>query len=272
MVLPKSEWLHFAQRLAIGAKASVRHNNETTCAMNVANKVDRYTAYCHRCHAGGVVMKDNVKLTIAIPKLSLSYDPGPMWEVDVSTPNPNIPLDKVVGFLHSKGMSLDMFPTKPRYAPQAGRLVFDTADARMGRDITGRSGRKWLEYKRHHAYNRASDVPFTGHDIVVLTEDYFSAVKGQFYCPVQSVLCVSLMGTALSNDLLLQLMQAKPSKVVLLLDNDVGGRAGEPTIARGLRAVDLAVETRWPPAGDPKNQPAHWWASFYEDVLCPNLK
>jgi hypothetical protein len=267
MGLPKSEWLHFAQSLAVGAKASVRHGNESTCAMNVANQPDRYTAYCHRCHDGGVVMKDSVRLTVAAHKRSYEMDPGPMWPVLVSTPNPNVPIAQIVGFLHSKGMTLDMFTTPPMYAPQAGRLIFDTADAKMGRDITGAVNRKWQEYKRYNAYNRAKAVPFTDHKVFVFTEDYFSAVKAQFYCPSAEVLCVSLMGTKLSNDLLLQLMHAKPRKVVLLLDNDKGGWDGEPTIARGLRAVEVPVITRWPSSKDPKNMNAQWWANFYEELL-----
>lgn len=267
MALPKSEWLHFAQRLAIGARASVRHGGESTCAMNVANLTDRYTAYCHRCHAGGVVMKDSVRLTVAAPKKSYDFDPGPMWPVLVSTPNPNVPIAKIVGFLHSKGMTLDMFLSPPMYAPQAGRLIFDTVDARMGRDITGAVNRKWQEYKRYNAFNRARALTFTGHQVFVLTEDYFSAVKAQYYCPSAEVLCVSLMGTKLSNDLLLQLMEAKPRKVVVLLDNDKGGWDGEPTITRGLRVLDIPVEVRWPPTKDPKNQSAQWWVEFYRSIL-----
>lgn len=267
MALPDAEWLHFAKRLAIGAKASVRHGNETTCAMNVANMVDRYTAYCHRCHEGGVVMKDSVRLTAQAPKKSHDLDPGPLWPVSVATPNPNVPLGQIVGFLHSKGMTLDMFQTPPLYAPQAGRLIFDTVDARMGRDVTGAVNRKWQEYSRHNAFNRARALTFIGHSVFVLTEDYFSAVKAQFYCPSTEVLCVSIMGTRLSNDLLFQLMEAKPRKVVLLLDNDKGGWGGAPTIARGLRAAELPVEIRWPATKDPKNMTAHWWAGFYREIL-----
>jgi hypothetical protein len=267
MRLPDSDWLHKAKALAIGAKASIYHQGERTPALNIANLPDRWTAYCHRCKAKSVVMKTTVKLTLDAPKKSYAADPGPLWEVSVRTPNPNVPIANIVGFLHSKGMSIGMFQQPPMYAPQAGRLIFDTVDARMGRDITGRVAMKWQEYKRYNAYNRARALTFTGHQVFVLTEDYFSAVKAQFYCPSTEVLCVSLMGTRLSNDLLCQLMEAKPRKVVLLLDNDKGGWDGEPTIARGLRSVGLPVETRWPPSKDPKNQSAQWWAALYEDIL-----
>ena len=71
-MLHPDEWLREAKRLPIGRAARVYHGAEHRPNLVVKNLPDRYTCYCHRCHEGGVVLKEFVKVEQPTVKASES--------------------------------------------------------------------------------------------------------------------------------------------------------------------------------------------------------
>lgn len=263
-MLDPKEWLKDAKRVAIGGSNRVYHGAERRPNLVVRNLPDKYTAYCHACHEGGVVMKELVKVQDTPPVVvnRKRDDPGQLYSIDVQTPNPNVPIKDIVRFLHDKDMSLHTLAAlHPMWSPQDQRIVFITPDQVVGRDITGRSPSKWYTYKSANSYNRAKPISFNG-EHVVLTEDYFSAAKGQHYCADR--LFVGLMGTTMYSDLTVALCDA--AHVTVLLDCDDAGRTAAPTISRTLNLLDIPHTVLFPHEGcDPKNMDHNWWwATFPE--------
>lgn len=262
-MLPTNEWLSDAKRIAVGSTNRVYHGAERRPNLVVRNLQDRYTAYCHSCKEGGVVMKDVVRVTANEFKTTpLSTNPGLLLRIDLESLN--VPVPKIVEFLHSKDMSLFTLQAQaPMWSAKDQRIVFCTPDQVLGRDITGKSPAKWHMYRGAHNYARAKDVSLED-KVVVLTEDFFSAAKGQHYCP--DYVFVALVGTVLHPDLAVELMKAK--HVILCLDGDDAGWHGATSIARKLNLLGIPYELRFPPAGkDPKNMDASWWENVF-----PNLE
>ena len=261
--LHQSEWLHIAKRLPVGRTERVYHGAERRPNLVVRNLQDRYTVWCHACHKGGTVKKEFVKVQEeARPTNRKAGDPGFLRSINLASPDPNVPYSDIVMFLHSKHMTLDYIQhLSPKWSAQDKRIVLATPDQVVGRDITETSHSKWYKYSGDCSYVRAKTVDLKG-KVVVLTEDLFSACKGQYFAP-DDFAFVSLMGTSLYNDLLVQLLAAK--EVVMLLDGDDAGRAGVSDVTRALRLVGVQYKiVSVPEDQDPKDMAPQWWRNLLE--------
>ena len=262
-MLPPNEWLADAKRLAINGIARVYHGAERRPNMVVRNLPDKYTVYCHHCHEGGVVKKEMVKLSAPTPDVKRnSRDPGLLLPINLDVPVPNVPYKDIIKFLHEKHMSLDIItPLDPYWSNQDQRIVFRTPDQTIGRDLWGKSKAKWYSYTRQALYCRASPSELTD-KVVVLTEDFFSAIKGQHYAP-DHVVCVAMLGTTLHNDLAVALTTSK--SVIVSLDNDAAGIKGAAEVRQKLELLGVPNQVYLPHelGLDPKDEDELWWKNMY---------
>ena len=131
----------------------------------------------------------------------------------------------------------------------------------IGRDITGRSTIKWYVYRNAVSFGSTLTNDITK-DVVVLTEDFFSAVKAQNYLPdYQAIAC---LGTRVCQDLLVRLIKTKP-RVIIMFDGDKAGREGYIKAKRTLELAGLEVQYGLPETGDPKNQTESWFKQFIKE-------
>lgn len=251
-MLPEQDWLSAAKRLAVGMRVRIRHRNETRANLVIANEADKWWAYCQRCHEGGVVEKEHVRLLDAQvsnpPSLTFPTDAvqvlGSEFEVQVER------------FLASKNMASEYLP--PLWvSPKDKRLLVYDGEAWHGRDLTGRSPAKWLNY---------SDLQVSGEPgrITVVVEDLFSRFKTEWALrdePDVHVLCA--LGTQAKPALIHKLMLIE--KVIWFFDADAAGDAGAQSCTRRLRAFAPRQCRLRPPQGlDPKDMDC---ATIKEEVL-----
>lgn len=254
-------WLPQAKRLPVGRSARIHHGAETRPNLVVRNEAGRYSAYCHHCHEGGVQPKEFVSVVKAPPdpKVKNPKCPGALVAFKDA---PEALKKELIEFLLTKDMHTALMPEFCYYSAQDKRLVFNTPDQVVGRDLTGASHAKWYSYTRSVQYNRAAFKDFKD-QVVVLTEDYFSALKGQHYAPDHG-LCVALMGTELHADLTVELCRAK--FIVILMDNDKAGHTAAPKIQRTLELLGVPCVVDFPYANeDPKNMSSTWWIHAWNE-------
>jgi hypothetical protein len=258
--LHPSEWLHLAKKLPVGRTQRVYHGAEKRPNLVVKNLTDKYTAWCHACHKGGVYQKEFVKVLDDVrPTNRKAGDPGFLRSINLALPDLNIPYSDIVMFLHSKHMTLDYIQhLNPQWSAQDKRIVLTTEDQCVGRDTTGHSPSKWYKYYGDCSYVRAKPSALAG-KTVVLTEDLFSACKGQFF--YQDVLFISVMGTVVYDDLLHLLLKAK--QVLVMFDGDSAGTLGTQNTLQKLRLVGIPCYNVSVPLNcDPKDQPPEWWRTL----------
>ena len=242
--LPSEEWLDKAKAVPLGQSRRVRHGFEPDAAMTVYNEAGKWSAYCWRCHAGGWVRKDLVQL-VAAPVAAPSRDPGQMQVIQ-----PGSALySQIIVLLQQKNVSLPVISFgRPLYSPRDQRLVLTTDDGQIGRAMRPGQFPKWNSY-RDRGYMRGGPGDFSGADVVV-TEDYFSALKIGHYVP--DVLPVASLGTRLRPALLARLLDAK--SVTVLYDGDAAGEHGWAPARRKLALVGVPCRRLSPPPGlDPKD-------------------
>ena len=269
-MIPQREWLDSAKRLPVGHTARVYHGAERRPNMVVRNLVDRYTCYCHSCHDGAVVMKEVVKLvqTPPPPKEKRPTSPGYLMPVQTLAMER---IRELCKFLHSKDMAwihiVDQLELNPALSLQDNRLVFTTPDQVVGRDLTGLSKAKWYTYTQNNSFNRAAFQSFKD-KTVFITEDYFSAIKGQHCCRkhnIGDVLFCASMGTSIHADFALELTKAK--HVVMMYDNDQAGVEGTANAVRGFNLLGISNSTCYPDLGkDPKNMQEDWFLNAIQEV------
>lgn len=249
-MLPKEEWLKLAKAVPIGGTRRTYHGAERRPNLVVRNLEDRYTAYCHSCKEGGVVEKELVRLSTVAPPSK----PVPKFEFVPLNP---LKHEAAIKFLHSKHMTYNMLiPFKPLWCEYDQRIVIDNKDQLIGRDITDTHPSKWYVYKRNRSYVRVDTSKFFDQQVVVLTEDYFSAHKGRYYRPMYHF--VALTGTVMYDDLAVELMKAK--HVITALDNDHAGTTGADAIHRKLELLNVPFSDIKPDVGkDPKDMNHIWW-------------
>ena len=268
MPLPHNEWLAKAQALPVGQSRRTYHNEENRANLVVGNDVDRWWAYCHRCHEGGVLMKEHVDLSQAVQQQERVM-PWPADAVPYGT-------DPVISqyawrMLLPKGIDLhSMLPGVPMYtSKEQQRLIVGSAQGWLGRAL-GNVQPKWVAYR-----SPGKPVPvYAGHPhdtvqgTVVLTEDYFSALKirwsiqdastqtvqvpGMQGAQAARATAVAALGTSLHTRLLAALLAC--DRVLVSFDGDRAGRDGTVAVARRLRALGKPVtELRVPDGLDPKD-------------------
>jgi hypothetical protein len=162
------------------------------------------------------------------------------------------PVKDIVDHLHSKNMSLIYIAhLRPKWGVQSKRLVFSTVDCVIGRSIMDGVPDKWRLYGDKKGYFRANPNKALRGEHVVLTEDIYSACK-VLYATVGRTCPVALLGTRLSDKLLVELMHAK--RVTLMLDGDDAGREGAQHIRKTLGLLGINHDVVNLPNGfDPKD-------------------
>lgn len=248
-MLPEHEWLPQAQRLAVGMRMRVRHRREGRANMTIANERDRWWCYCQRCKEGGVVLKDHVLLTapthaVGAVELTMPTDVLPVMRSE---------FEEAVGrFLATKNM---MFPYLPDlyFSQRARRLLLqDERGCWHGRDFTGKSDRKWLNY------HGAKFVGIPG-PVTILTEDLFSKFKIEFAIrsaahpgvPLGTSVCCTL-GSGIHDAAVLALKSC--SHLVWAYDADKAGDDGYMQAQFRMRPFGLTQSRARPPEGlDPKD-------------------
>ena len=254
MGLPSREWLAQAQRLAVGASARVRHNNEATPAMVVYNLPDRWVAKCHRCHQSGVVLKAHASLA-ALPDqkrfMPWPQDAKPLTSWPVGTQ------ELLYKLLLTKGFDWQvMAPDVPLwYSEKQGRLLFGTRLGWLGRAANGQLP-KWCGYGfPAPAYGAHPTDPIG--EVTIITEDLLSALKTRW--AVQQVLpgvvAHAALGTELSNKHLQHLLEGGCKAVWTFMDGDPAGDKGSRLIVRRAHGMGLQTRVIQTPRGrDPKDQ------------------
>lgn len=259
MALHPDEWLKQAKSLPIGRSKRTYHGAEKRPNLVVHNHEDRWSCYCHRCHEGGVVMKEFVKVGTVSTKLVAESPNLIPDDARAIASVSHTDLSKIVCFLHDKHMHLDMLQAyKLHYSKVRDRLLFYCPDQVVGRYLGSHSTAKWMTYNSTRSYVRTSTVPIEG-NVVVLCEDVLSAIKAARYLPTCCV--VALMGTTIQNDLLKDLLSAE--QVLLLLDNDKAGRDGSVLAIRAFRLLNILYSVMWcTEECDPKDMPSDWFLSI----------
>lgn len=257
-LLPE-HWLAEAKRLPVGRWARIYHGAERRPNLVIRNKADGYYAYCHSCHEGSVIKKEFVQEAVVVQQAPKSRDPGPL--VDITTMDTSVSGIgyRIAQFLSLKGV-YEMWPTsvKPMWSEQDQRIVFQTPELLIGRDISGRSKAKWYRY--NGTANYASVNGIKAGNTILLTEDYFSAMKGQFYADAAGIhtRCVSMQGTVIHPDLVVQLMDAP--LVILAFDHDSAGIAGYQKAFQQLDLLGIPNKIVWCDwLKDPKDMWSDWW-------------
>lgn len=250
MALPDEDWLHIAQRLAVGQRTRVHHGRERRPNLVIGNEAGHYWAYCQACRDGGKVQKTHV-LTARVepPKSRVLSLPDDMVQLQKVEPHTQAML---VRFLASKGVDALYLPAL-HYTDERKRLLMqvqaNTGVVWTGRDVTGASHQKWLVYSRAE-YVRAG--PRMGPDVpVVLVEDLFSMYKVHWAVPQVAVVCC--LGTGVRPALALEICTRNPREVLCLFDGDSAGRRASQDAHRLLRPFVRVRHVPLPDEHDPKN-------------------
>lgn len=254
MALPDHEWLHLAQRLAVGQSSRAYHKNEATPAMTIRNLPDRWTAYCHRCHQAAVKLKTHAVLS-RVPDQK-RFMP---WPADAK-PLEEWPLyeqETIFKLLLEKGIDrqVHLAPVPVWYSRDQGRLILGTSLGWIGRATRGQLP-KWTGYGYPAPAYAAAPGALAPGAPVVLTEDYLSALKLHWAMrgggiPGTGAAC---LGTTAGDKLVLDLVQSRPDWVAVAFDGDRAGRVQVGPVLKRLRGVGLNAFALNTPSGyDPKD-------------------
>jgi hypothetical protein len=249
------EWLPQAKKLPIGQSKRIYHGNETRPNLVIQNHGDRWSAYCHRCHCGGLQRKEHAVLA---PVQQKRIMPWPADAINIMQAPQHIQ-HEVASFLATKNMDIRMcFDTFTYYSESQRRLLFYTQQGWLGRAMNGVQP-KWIAYSNfppRFGIHPNSTCIRDNLQFIILTEDYLSTIKiiwaTDYYS--QFVNCpLAVLGSSLSNELIKQLL---PYNVPVLgfFDGDDAGIAGD--IAAALRLRGLGIDYRSvkaPPGKDPKD-------------------
>lgn len=246
MSITHDEWLHLAKRCAVGQTTRHHHGRERRPNLVVGNKDDRYWAYCNACKTGGVVMKEHVVITgrsapAESAHLTLPHDMVRVLDADKAVQ------DAVLGFLAHKNMDAQYLP-ELWFSKERCRVLLNYDGAWLGRDTTERSPQKWLTYSGSNHLG-----PYCGvHPLAVVVEDTFSFYKVAWALAGRDVSVYCSLGTKLSNDLMINLLQH--DRVLMFYDGDTAGNAGAVKESHRLRACGVSSNA-WtaPPDLDPKD-------------------
>ena len=244
-MIPHEDWLDQAKRLAVGMKLRVRHRNEGRMNMVIGNDTDKWWCYCQRCKEGAVVEKSHV---------ILGQVGGPV-DTDVMLPPDITPLQHtefevpVARFLADKCMAFPYLPNNLYYSGSRKRLMLNIEGRWHGRDLTGRSTQKWMNY------NNAKYVGHPGTN-TVLVEDLFSMFKTRWAMrgdPSVHVMCS--LGTGCHTPLVAALAGAAHVRnLIWFYDADEAGDDGVSAGTRRMNAYGIRQCRSRPPEGlDPKD-------------------
>lgn len=262
MALPTDEWLAKAQALSVGQTRRTYHNEENRANLVIGNEVDKWWCYCHRCHEGGTVLKQHVQYGTVVEQQA-RFMP---WPDDAKPLGADPGVHRAVHrMLLPKGIDLGtMLPGVPvMTSASQGRLLVGSGQGWLGRAI-GNVQPKWCAYHGQQGTPVYATHPAdTIGERVLLTEDYFSALKVRWATNAQGIVPVACLGTTLSQRLLGTLLNT--AEVYIAFDGDRAGWEAWPRAARRLRGLGKRVRICDVPAGlDPKDMQAHQ----IQEMLC----
>lgn len=242
-MLPTTEWLDAAKRLAVGMRHRVLHRGERRPNLIIANEPDRYWAYCQACKEGGIKLKEHVQLGANIQHST----------VDLCEPDDKMPVlgseeeIPIARFLATKGMDF-MYLPPVWYSKRTGRILLHALEhGWLGRDVTGRSPAKWLAYSKPKFLGHASATR-----IAVVTEDAFSWYKVAYALRDEPIDVICALGTGITDALVLELIRGRAA--VFMFDGDRAGWDGAAEGVQRMRGMGIPSCARCAPDGkDPKD-------------------
>ena len=250
--LHREDWLKQAQSIAVGRKQRVRHGFEASAAMDVYNNEDSWSAYCHRCHISGRVMKEHQSVRRII------VEPDRIAPVLATT----IPLNDASPYeqkqawdlLIRKGCPPQVIPEEVLwYDRTVRRIMLRSGPLALGRALDPNRTPKWLPYGAWHGLPMVWTTR-QGAGAMVLVEDALSGYKVakaiSTFAPESSLSVVATLGTIITDRFL---PYVRGRTIVCMYDGDPAGLAGYNTMQRRLRVWGSPVVDRRPIKGDPKN-------------------
>lgn len=254
MSLHRDEWLREAQRLSIGQKKRVRHNAESSAAMDVYNNDDSWSAFCHRCHEAGRVMKVHQSImrrvqepdrVTPVPATVIRFADATQYEQN-----------RMWSLLIQKGCPPGVIPEELLwYERSVNRLMLRTPDGllALGRALDSWRTPKWLPYGAWFGKPMVWQTR-AGAGVTVLAEDALSSYKVakaiELYAPGSSVRVIATLGTRITEAFL---PYVAGDTILCMYDGDKAGLDGFHAMRQRLRVWGKPVVDLRPPVGDPKN-------------------
>lgn len=244
-MIPDSEWLAKAKSLTVGMRTRIMHRSESRPNLVIGNDTDKWWCYCHACHEGGVVEKDHVILLDSTGPVDtecrLPDDIQPVLASDFELP--------IAKFLASKNMD-SMYLPELLFSEKRKRLLLrDDAGLLHGRDLTGRSPMKWMNYQGAAGIG----VPFT---YTAVTEDAFSMYKVRWAMrEFSNFTAVCNLGTSASLSIVYKMAQSESlQKLGWFFDADAAGDDGADQCLHRCKPFSFKQYRVRPPEGlDPKD-------------------
>lgn len=230
-------WLKAAKRLAVGQKERFICCGKTAAAV-IRNEPDKWTCSCFRCKGYYVERKQYAQLVVPEVlgnELEAPNDLKKLSELEADLQQ------FLYGFLIKRGIWPDM-AGDVYYSEQYKRLVWKLSkDSYIARALHEYQLSKWVMMGKSLQWAETSSKG----SLVVLTEDYLSALKVQQVSEKYSSLdiqAIALLGTRLPLALKAGLIKnGKP--VVCMLDDDRAGWDGTAMIIKQLKPF-LTVHDR----------------------------
>lgn len=251
-MLPKEEWLGDAQKLAVGQKKRVRHGFEASAAMDVYNNADSWSAYCHRCHESGRVVKVHQSIlrrveepdrVTPVPATVMRFTDATQYEQQ-----------RMWRLLCEKGCPPGVIPEELLwYERSVNRLMLVQSGQSLGRALDSWRTPKWLPYGAWHGKPMVWQTR-AGAGVTVLVEDALSGYKVakaiDTYAPQSSVRVIATLGTRITEAFLPYVVQ---DTILCMYDGDKAGLDGFLAMRKRVRVWGKPVLDLRPPLGDPKN-------------------
>lgn len=157
----------------------------------------------------------------------------------------------------------------PRWDSVRNRLVLDYNGLTLGRDIYGLSKCKWYRYDSRYTNDNMRNsicniLSNTVHPKIALTEDIFSAIKGEVLN--KEIIFIALLGTTLPKDIELAILHSQPKMVYLILDGDEAGQNASKRILKRLNLLGIKCINKSPKKGDPKDQSREWYNERFDNL------
>lgn len=250
--LHKDDWLKQAQSIAVGRKQRIRHGFETSAAMDVYNNEDCWSAYCHRCHIGGRVMKEHQR----VQRIVVEPDrvaPVPATAVPISQTT-QYEQKLIWDMLIRKGCPPQVIPEEVLwYDRTVRRVLLRSGPLALGRALDSNRTPKWLPYGAWHGLPMVWTTR-QGAGAMVLVEDALSGYKVakaiSTFAPESSIAVCATLGTTITDRFL---PYCRGRTVVCMYDGDKAGKDGYNLMQRRLRVWGHPIVDRRPEKGDPKN-------------------
>lgn len=244
-MLPSADWLHLAERLAVGASARVQHHCGAGAPLVVYNNTTGYSAWCHRCQLGGFRSKEYVRYSPVQQeslRSTLPWDAVPFLDAGQAVQA------TAYRFFVGKGLDPNMLPVQNMlWCARTYRVIFKHPQGASGRVLQEGVHPKWVEYYCNGAVGAYAEFGDPSASTVVLTEDILSAIKYAYACSCRAV---ALLGTKL--DPSLQVRQG--ATVWIALDGDAAGAKGAACTRRRLEFRGIKSHVVQIPEGkDPKD-------------------